>query len=113
MKLRIVTERTGETETEKRAPHSAANNLLCNGPRASFRKTLTDRRQIKCADEIVVGARLWFASMSAGHPQGYLQDQRDRVGQQRDSHVHTEPENLPQQGLSVEEGVDGDSRGVR
>ena len=50
--------------------------------------------------------------LSAGDPQGDLHDQRDRIGQQRDSQVHPEPEDLPQRGVGLEDHVHGDSRGV-
>ena len=44
--------------------------------------------------------------------QGDLHDQRHRVGQQRDSQVHTQPQDLPQRGVGPEAGLHGDPRGV-
>ena len=44
--------------------------------------------------------------------QGDLHDQRDRIGQQRDSQVHAEPQDLPERRVGPEAHVHGDSRGV-
>ncbi len=45
-------------------------------------------------------------------PQGDLDDQCDRVGEQRDPKVHPQPEDLSERGVGIEDHVHGDSRGV-
>ena len=54
--------------------------------------------------------------LSPGDPpgdlQGDLHHQRDRIGQQRDSQVHPQPENLPYGGVGLENRLHGHSRGL-
>ena len=45
-------------------------------------------------------------------PKGDLHDQRDRVGQQRDSQVHAKSQNLSQRRIRSEDRLHGDSRSV-
>ena len=48
---------------------------------------------------------------SAADPQGDLHDQRHRIGEQRDSQVYAEPQDLSQRGIGRETCFHGDSRG--
>ena len=50
--------------------------------------------------------------LPAADPQGDLHHQRDRVGQQRDPQVHTEPQDLSQRRVCLEDRLHGDSRGL-
>jgi len=45
-------------------------------------------------------------------PQGDLDHQRDRVGEQRDPKVHSKQEDLSERGVGLENHVHGDPRGV-
>ena len=51
--------------------------------------------------------------LPAGDPQGDLHDECDRVGEQRDSEVHAQPQAVPQRGVGLEAGVPGDPRSVQ
>ena len=55
-----------------------------------------------------VGRHHHAVRFSAADSQGDLHDQRDRIGQQRDSQVHTQPQDLPQRGVGLEADLHGD-----
>ena len=77
---------------------------------SSLGRQISDHRQ---AVAIEVDRHHGDVRLPARDPQGDLHDQRHRVGEQRDSQVHAEPQDLPQRGVGLEDRVHGDSRGVQ
>ena len=98
-----------DSEDDLSGGDGAGGGASAGSLRDEVGREVSDDRQAVAAE---VERHHHAVRVPAADPQGDLHDERDRVGEQRDSQVHAEPEAIPERGVGVEAGVPGDPGGV-